>query len=67
MPLTLLIVSIILVLVTIVGGIIACVGVNRAQDGFEDEEGFHTLAAPASPGGEVAVRSEQADAAGAGI
>ncbi len=67
MPLTLFIVSIILLLVTTVGGIVACRGIIRAQDGYEDEEGFHLRTAAAAGSAEQVLRSEEADAAGARV
>jgi len=66
MPLTLLIVSLFLLLGLIVGGVIACRGVLRAEDGYEDNEGFHPAAPRAAPAGRERVQDSQADAAGAG-
>jgi hypothetical protein len=65
MPLTLLLVLLTLLLGLIVGGVVACRGVTRAEDGYEDDEGFHpcaTLPAPDRTG----ARAEHADVAGAG-
>lgn len=61
MPLTLLIVSSILLLVLIVGGILACRGVTHAVDGYEDEEGFHPLISTEQTARESVIRDGEGD------